>query len=121
MNARQLVQSFCAKWRKKYDLTYYPNWGKDGKMFQGMLEGGQPWEEIEAALEVYLNKLDDAFLEQAGFPIALLPSSMPRIAVVMMKEKQAAKAAEVSKEHPDLANVLEIRKKLASNGSEDIE
>lgn len=117
MNSKQLVSSFCAKWRKKYGVSYYPNWARDVKMMNMMLENSGGWEEIEAAIDIYLTRLDDQFLEDAGFPISLIPSSMPRIAVIMAKDKKAAEVAKKSTEHPDLADVLNIRKKLA-NGDE---
>lgn len=121
MNSKQLVSSFCAKWRKKYGVSYYPNWARDVKTINMMLEGEGSWESLERVFEIYLTKIEDEFLEKQGFPISLLPSSMPRIAAIMLKEKKEADIEKKSTEHPDFADVVEIRKKLAVNGEGELE
>lgn len=119
MTPQQLLVSFCTKWKAKYEVSYFPNWAVDTNYVKFLVKGGLGWEELEEIFTAYLAIDDDDFINKAGHSLRLIGHCMPKIAAMRKKLKAVKAQDDKSKEHPDLAEVLNIRKKLVANGDED--
>ncbi len=85
-----LIKYFCSEYLKKFEITYMPNWARDGTIIKSFLDNGYTEEFIENYIVWFLN-CNDEFLNKAGYSIPLLKSRVEKYHMVLNKPKQQSK------------------------------
>lgn len=76
---RPLLETFCAKYKDKFDKPYIIKWAKDGASIKRLLNGGLTYTTIAESMDMFLHD-EDSFLLKTGYEIALFASRINRYA-----------------------------------------